>query len=393
MKLVLPALRPSSPISLRSDLTLKGLNFAAWGAAGLFFPYINVYYRDMGLSGTQIGLIGMLGAGVAGFGAMAWSILSDRLGKTRLLFSLAALGAVLFSSLLGQVNLFFPLLVVATILSLFIRPAFTLVDTTTLGMLGEHKDSYSGYRLWGTLGFIVTSSLGGLALERTGLKGMFLFFPAAMLLFWLVTLSLPNETVRGGGVTPGSGLLEMIRRPAWVVFILAVLLLWTPAMGGMNFFGVVLRDIGGSEMSIGWLSTIAALAEIPLFFYGARVLRRFGPRGLLLLGCGFYAVRMFLFALAPSVGWALALGLLNGLSYVPFLLGAVAYSAELAPNHLKATAQGVLATLFSLGGLTGSLMGGWLYDNVSRFNMYTIFGVGCLLALVVFAVGMKRKES
>jgi PPP family 3-phenylpropionic acid transporter len=392
MEQTIPPLPQTSTISPRADWMIKSLNMGVWGAAALYFPYINVYFRDIGLTGTQIGLIGMVSALVAALGAMLWGLLTDRLGKPRLLFGMSSLGTILFVFLLGQTINFPLILLLAGLFSLFNRPAYTLVDTTTLRLLGQHKERYGAYRVWGTLSFVVVSTIGGLLLQRTGLHAIFIAFPLATLVFWLITTRLSDEPVRGIGRSPGAGLWEMLREPSWALFAICVFILWVPAMGGLGFVGVVVRDMGANELQIGWLSTIAAIAEIPLFLNGERALRKFGPTGLILVAMAAYALRLFLYAFMPNVGWALAISMLQSLSYCPFLIGAIAYANALAPDHLKATSQGVLATVLSLGGLVGTLWAGWLYDHLSRQAMFTIFGVTCLAALVVFAVGLRVQK-
>jgi MFS transporter, PPP family, 3-phenylpropionic acid transporter len=382
----------TTAIPASSDWMIKALNVGVWGAAAFYFPYINVYFRDIGLSGTQIGLIGMVSSLVAALGAMLWGVLTDRLGKPRLLFAICSLGSIVFVLLLGQTISFPWILLIIAFFSLFNRPIYTLVDTTTLQLLGEHRDRYGAYRVWGTLGFVAVNLVSGPLLQRTGLHTMFYAFPLGILLFWLITTRLPDHPVRGAMPPRSRDLWEMLRQPRWLLFAVTAFILWIPAMGGLGFVGVMARDMGASELQISWLSTIAAIAEVPLFLVGARALRKFGPTGLILLAIAAYSLRMFLYAVVPDVPSVLALSLLQSISYCPFLVGAIAYAHDLAPAHLKATSQGVLATILSLGSLAGTLLAGWLYDHVARSTMYTTFGLVALLALLIFATGLRRQR-
>ena len=251
MRIPLPhGLHSSSPQVWQQGFLLKALFFTIWGASGLYFPYINVYYRQIGLSGTQIGLIGMLGSLVAAFAAMLWGMLNDRMGKSRLLFSLACLGSIFFVIVLAQMQTFGLILLAAALFSLFNRPAFSLVDSTSLKMLGANRQSYGNFRLWGTIGFIVTSSLSGFLLERAGLHSMFMIYPIGLLVFWAVTQRLPDEPIEAHSQERG-GLMEMLRQPAWLLFAASVLILWSAAMASMSFMGVVINDMGGAA-SLWW---------------------------------------------------------------------------------------------------------------------------------------------
>ena len=75
-----------------------------------------------------------------------------------------------------------------------------------------------------------------------------------------------------------------------------------------------------------------------------------------------HTLRLLLWIM-PSVTWVLGLAMLQGLSYGLFLVSAVAYVNDLAPDALKSTAQGLMVSVMSLANLTAGLAGGWLLDN------------------------------
>ena len=65
---------PSGAHAGRDDIYLKSLYFAIWAAVGAFWPYIYVYYRsDIGLSGTQIGMVVMISSLMGMVSATAWA--------------------------------------------------------------------------------------------------------------------------------------------------------------------------------------------------------------------------------------------------------------------------------------------------------------------------------
>ena len=69
------------------------LFFFQFLAVGAYFIYLNVYYRQAGLSGTQIGIITMSSSIIGVVSAIAWGYLSDRTGKPRLLIAGGAIGS------------------------------------------------------------------------------------------------------------------------------------------------------------------------------------------------------------------------------------------------------------------------------------------------------------
>jgi len=371
----------------RDDIYLKSLYFAIWAAVGAFWPYIYVYYRsDIGLTGTQIGWVVMVSSLMGTLSATAWGMLNDRLGRTRLLLSIQALALIVVCLALSQIHSFAGILIASGLFSVFASPIMPLLDSTTLNILGARRDHYGVYRAWGTIGFVVTCTAVGFVIERTGMRLIFPVYAAGVLAFWLLALRLPNRPVVRGP-SRLAGLSQMVRRPAWLIFAISVFILWFSVMGAFAFLGIVVVEMGGTQRMVGLAATIAALTEIPMFHYSSRLLRRFGPARLLIVAMSVYAFRLLLYAIMPSVTWVLGLALLQGLSYGLFLVSAVAYVNDLAPDALKSTAQGLMVSVMSLANLTAGLAGGWLLDNSGRQGLFFSMMATSLLALGIFALG------
>ncbi len=71
------------------------LYFSLYIGIGIFFTFSNVYYHQIGISGTQIGIINTVAPLVGVFSTVLWGFWSDRSGKTRLLFAVSTGGAAL----------------------------------------------------------------------------------------------------------------------------------------------------------------------------------------------------------------------------------------------------------------------------------------------------------
>lgn len=377
----------------RDDIYLKSLYFAIWAAIGAYWPFIYVYYRsELGFTGTQIGLIVTASSLTGTLSATAWGMLNDRLGRTRTLLIIQSLGLIVACQALGFLHTFPSVLAVSSLFTIFSSPIMPLLDTTTLSLLGERRDQYGTYRMWGTVGFVVTCAAAGFLFERVGMRLIFPAYGAGVFAFMLLVLRLPERAVvRGPSRLAGIG--QMIRQRAWLIFALSVFILWFAVMGAFAFLGIVIVEMGGTQRMVGLATTIAALTEIPMFQYSARLLRRLGPARLLAIAMGVYAFRLLLYASMPDVSWVLGLALLQGVSYGLFLVGAVAYANELAPTALKSTAQGLLVSVMSLANLSAGLAGGWLFDHVGHTGLFLAMMVASLLALGLFVAGWWRGRA
>ncbi len=141
---------------------------------------------------------------------------------------------------------------------------------------------------------------------------------------------------------------------------------------------------------MGW----RALLEIPFLLLMVRLRRRFplrvlvmGPPILMGLEC------LFLGLWADSF-WSMLLcctfyGLGNGL-----LIGSsLNYVYELAPAHLKASAQAFFSAVSSVAGILGNLVGGVVYDAVGAKGFYLLVAGVFLLSFGVFALTQRKRKN
>ena len=368
---------------LRSMRILYFLYFAGVGA---YFTFINVYYRSIGLSGTEIGLVNTLPPIVAIIAATMWGMVNDRLGQPRLVLRISVPGVILSVLLLSQVRTFGWITLVACLLAFFNAATIPLMDNTTLRLLGEKRGHYGRYRVLGSFGFIIVALSVGYIYEITGYVWIFYSYALIMVLFILAVGGLPNERVRLAGSVWG-GLGTMVRQPAWLVFAISAFLLWISNNGTMSFIGIVVESMGGSAPLIGLVWMASAITEIPIMLTSDRLLKRGGPTLLIALAFGLFIIRAVLFALMPTPNWAPWVGSLGGLAYSLFWMSAVTYANDSAPEHLKSTAQGLLFSLLNLAGMAGSLFSGWMYDVGGPRGLFWAMAAFATAGMVIFVVG------
>jgi PPP family 3-phenylpropionic acid transporter len=365
---------------------VKALYFFLNVSGGIFFSFINVYYRSIGLSGVQIGVINTLAPVIGIFGSTLWGYLSDRFGKTRLLLMVAALGSALFAMGIASVRTFAWILPLAACYSLFNSTLIPLIDSTNFAILGEYRERYSEQRIWGTIGFIITSSTIGILLERTGLHSMFAYYAVTMGLLLVIILRLqPRPANLGSTIFKGLG--QMVRQPLWVIFFASIFIHSIGSNGIGNFLGIALKDMGASDWLIGFCWTVTSISELPINYYGARLIRRFGAPRLLALSFLVYFFRILFYGLMPTPNWVLAINLMHSASYGLFWLGSVTYANDLAPDSLKATSQSLFFVAMNLAAVVGAPLAGWLYDSHGKTGMFLVQSLFSLTAFLVFVIG------
>jgi MFS family permease len=363
----------------------KALYFCIYAAIGILVPFLNIYYKDIGLSGTQIGLVNTMGPLIAIFSGLLWGLLCDRLGRIRTLLGTAAIGAILSILGLSTMRAFLGIVATTAVFNLFGSAIIPLVDSYNLALLGESRDRYGHQRIWGTIGFLVSSMFAGFVLERVGLHGVFGGYILCVGLFFIALLALPPLPARMGRAV-FSGFAQMIRQPVWIILAIAIILLMIANSSWLNFIGITMNRMGARDGLIGQAWSMGALSEIPVMFFGTRILQKLGAKRMMILGFVFYGVRLVLYAIMLRPEWVLGINLLHGFSFGFYWIGVVNYVSQITPEHLRATGQSMLATFFNMASVIGGSFIGVAFDTLGSSRMYILAAGIAWTAVLLFVI-------
>lgn len=368
----------------------KAFYFLYYAAGAALMPFLALYYKQNGLSGPQIGVLSSIPSLMSFVGAPLWGGLADATRRHKTVLLVAIGGTLLTVLLLSATTTFFWLAPVVALYALCISPIMPLVDSSTVDLLGEHKDQYGKLRLWGALGWGIAAPLLGWLIERSGLRGAFFGYVILMGTGLVVAWRLPigQASIRHKF---WSGLRLMVTDWRWLVFSGAAL------VGGIcsaminSYLFLYLDSLGAGETLMGLALTFATFGELPVFFFSDRLLVRFGSRGVLLLSLLAYAVRTLGYSLIQVPWMALPVQLLNGMTFSAMWVAGITFADEMAPEGMEATAQGLFSgVMFGLGGTVGALLGGVLYEGLGAALMYRYAGVGMLVGAGLFALASRR---
>ena len=253
----------SSPVAARAAYA------TLFGAIGASFPYLPVYYRSVGLSLGEIGLLGSLAAAVGLVGAPLWGTLADRYPTSRLILPLAATVAALAA--LGLALAREPVAIAGAVIAFSVALAgiTPIIDARALETVRGDHDRFGRIRVWGSIGFVVVVWLTGFLIERAGIASLFTVYVPLLAVTAVVAIAL-----RGAGRTLPplprlSGIGLVLRQPPLRGFLLAAFAVWSASMAINAFLSIHLLDIGapgelvGSAWAIGAWSRCRSCGPIP----------------------------------------------------------------------------------------------------------------------------------
>ncbi len=341
---------------------LSGFYAAAFLVTGFQLPFWPIWLASRGFGAPEIGTL---------FAAAIWAkvivtpaigALADRSGQRRVVMASLAATAVAGYAMLWPAAGFWPLLALNIVALTAQSALMPLGDTVTLAVARADGLDYGRIRVWGSVSFILASLAGGAVLASTSATGALplVLGASALLLVACVLMPAPrraeSRAARSGGLRLVAGDIRF-----WL-FVATAAALQASHQVYYGFGTLYWRSLGFSETVIGWLWAAGVVAEIVLFWQGTRLVRRFGPVGLMALGGVAGILRWSLAGMLTWLPGIAALQLLHALTFGASHLGAMHFLSRAIPPPAAAAAQSLYAAASAaLGSGLVMLAAGMLY--------------------------------
>jgi MFS transporter, PPP family, 3-phenylpropionic acid transporter len=344
---------------------LSAFYFAYFAQVGAAAPYFSLYLASLGLAAAQIGVLLSLGQLMRIVGPSFWGWVADRTGqRARIVTITLAFGAACFAGFFF-VDSFWGLFALLLAIGFFTSASMPLTESLTLSHLRGAISRYGTIRLWGSVGFILTVTLVGYALDTQPVASLLWMVLAAYALGWLCALAVPDAHVASGHAAP-EPVWSILRRPE-VAGLLGACFLMNLAHGPLYaFFSLYLVDHGYSKSMVGWMWSVGVIAEIIVFLLMPALLQRYSLSGILLVCFAATALRFLMIGWGvDSVPVLFAAQLLHGLSFGAYHAAAVTAIHRWFQGAHQVRGQAIyLSVSFGAGGVLGSVLAGVAWDSV-----------------------------
>jgi PPP family 3-phenylpropionic acid transporter len=352
---------------------LGGFYFFYFSVIGALVPYLGPYLDRRGFEPVLIGQLVSIVLGMRILAPGLWALFADRAGRRAGVIRVASLTSMAAFALLtldpGPAGL-------AVALALFAFSWTGLLpqyEATTLSHLGEDIHRYGHVRVWGSVGFILATLLGGLIFAGPGAlrvpEVVLVVMTAVVVAAWMTPDAPPAPHPR-----ESAGLMAAIRRPP-VLALFAVLIFQLASFGPYYvFFTLYVEEAGYSTRMAGFLWSWGAAAEILLFLYAPRLLRRYSLSLLMQWALAATAVRWVLTALmVDNLAVLLFCQTLHLAGFGLFHAVAVVLIHRWFSGRLQGRGQALYSSIgFGVGGGLGSFYSGYAWESLGPSATYLI---------------------
>lgn len=369
-------------------LRLSGWYFFYFAFVGAYASYFTLFLQSLNFSAVQISVLMSISQVMRLAAPPLWGMLADRYGHRLLIVRLAAAASAFGFALAFFRQDFAGLFVAKALMMFFWSAALPLVEALTLEHLRGRTGDYGRIRLWGSIGFIVTTLLAGWLLDRWPLSAVLWICLGLLIGILLSALALPEAPTAAHeeGTAQRHQPLIWRQNGAWALF--AASFLMSVAHGPLYvFYSIHLADHGYERSTIGLYWSLGVIAEILVFLIMPLLMRRFTLRTILAFSLAIAVLRFTLIGWgATSTTLLLLAQLMHGATFGAFHAAAVAWLHHAFPIHQQARAQAIYGSIsFGAGGLVGGLLAGQTWHPLGAgwtYSAAALFAAGGLLLML-----------
>ena len=189
-------------------------------------------------------------------------------------------------------------------------------------------------------------------------------------------------------LTPSSG--SKTRLVVLGAVCLAALAMPLAFSGGAVATTAIGRDLGGSPVTMNWITNAFMLAFGSLLMAAGTLADRFGRKRLFSCGVAGFTLSSLALGFAPSIVAVDVLRAAQGIAAAATLAGGTAALAQEFDGHARTRALSALGGTFGIGLAFGPVLAGWL---ITEFGWRAVFVTGAIAGTLSLTFGVPRMHE
>ncbi|MEM2972291.1 MAG: MFS transporter [Candidatus Bathyarchaeia archaeon] len=364
--------------------------FCYFMALGFVSPFMPLLLQSSKLTYFEIGVIYMIGLIFPILSQTFWGNIIDKTGRKAIIILVVAVASVV-SVIYPHASSFIQFLTLVLLWNTFVSAATTATPALAVDTVGSTDVGkfFGRYRISGSIGWIISTAIGGLVSTSFGINVVFYLASA---FFWLSAIIIKvsiNEQPRIKIDDEKGNFRQFVGNKNFLMFLLTIFMVNISATTFSHFLSLYIRKLGGSDTIVGLAFSIAALAEVPCMVYFGAVSDKIGRKMLVAAALFIYPLRLGLYTTAKHPYLILPIQLLHGFTFGMLYVSSIAFVSDIAPEG-RGTALGLYNSFSSAGSAVGSGIAGAISNSYGMVAMYQFMTMFSLIPAFFFTFTVKE---
>ncbi|MEG1475956.1 MAG: MFS transporter [Longicatena sp.] len=377
----------------KNQIMLSVLYFVSFISFALPYGYMQTFLVYVGYDVVERGIILSGTALVAIVVQFFVGYLCDKYQTDKKFYNIMVVIFVITTYVMYQItdkNFFLHLIFISLVGGLF-RSVMAVQDAWCLETDDHCKTNYGPIRAFGAIGWMIGSPIGAYVIAQYGYSSLGIVFTVLSIFNIGITMFMQDATkhVKSEGIK-FSDLKRLVQSKRYVVIVLIFLIVNIIATADTYTMVDKMLALGADETLVGARWSIQAFTELPLFFAGGYILKKFGDYKLMVFGTFMYIVRFILYAVVQSPELLIAVSLLQCVTYPLIMITSKTLVDDTTPVELRASGQTIASSFYvGVSLLIAPLMSGFLANAFGLDMTLLIIGLTGILALMLCSVYKK----
>lgn len=374
-------------------LMLCLLYFVSFISFALPYGYMQTFLVYVGYDVVERGIILSGTAVVAIILQFILGYLCDKFKTDKLFYNLLIIAFIITTYIMYQVSdqQFFLHLIFISLVGGIFRTVNAVQDAWCLETDDECKNNYGPIRAFGAVGWMIGSPIGAWVIANYGYSALGIVFAGLSILNIIITFFMQDarkyEKATGIHI---HDLKKLFTSKRYVIIVLIFLIVNIIATADTYTMVDKMMSLGAEEGLVGARWSIQAFVELPLFFAGGYLLKRFGDYKLMVFGTFMYIIRFILYAVVQSPQLLIAVSLLQCVTYPLIMITSKTLVDDTTPIELRASGQTIASAIYiGISLLLTPILSGVMANAFGLDMTLLLMGLSGIFALLLCRVYKK----
>lgn len=366
--------------------------------AGLALTYTQIipFLTFIGYSPIERGIILSTIAVVAIFGQFFVGYLCDKYNTVKRFYNILSILYVIINALMYSYtnNQFFIHLLLVSLTGGLFRVLSGLLETWTIETNEYIKNHFGTIRAFGAIGWAIGAPLTSFVINRFGYQSIGFAFAIIILMSHVVSYTLPDARKVEKNVNLRlTDIKELLKNKRYVQLV--VMLVFVNIVFAADMYTVIdkMIYIGSTNDQIAFKWSFQAVTELPLFFLGFYLLKRFGANKLLIFSMLMFIIRFLLYTLASTPIQIIAISGMQSITFPLLMVAQKVLISDESPLNLQSTGQMFALSMYiGLSALITPILSGVLVEAFG-YNMTLLIMTVSLLIPLYLAINYLRASN
>lgn len=395
---------------MNETIKYKLVNAIRYFGDAFFYPFFSLYLRSQNLVEDNIGFILSISPIIAIIANPIYSVICNNIKRTKNTLKIVTCLEGLIILTIAFSSNFYLISALTLLMAICGSCHYGLMDSLTSVYSNENNISYSSIRIYGSIAYIIATTLGGYVIDFLGFEASFaiaciLFIISGIMYHMIKPIEfdtdsnnhsdINNNIDNNKNLKNSTSKLSIFKNKKYVLFIILYMLLLGTHFSSDGFYSLYLESRGITSNEFGMVYSYFVTFEVLTLIYLNKTKRRFDTNKMLIFASILLITRLICNYLYLDLYIVIAVSALRGIGYAICLHYCYDYVVKIVGAEKGTFAIMMMTLLYSLYLALFNNIFGNIIKNYSYKRFYFVAICLAIIALIIAIIRfiIYRKEN